>query len=587
MKKLITIIIIILLIALPISIFIWRSLDRIRQQNAPNMETQDFFEVNNLNDGNIHIIFGDEILELQNFPLLDNNNLYLPLDFIQEYSDLPIFWDEPLQILTITTPTRVMRMFPNDLNYYLNLRPEILDLPILIRNNMVYVPMDLLNELSDFNINIRFLSENNIIIADYQDTSIAGGTAIGGGVVRLEPNHKSYIAENLEPSTAFIAFYGSGFGEEENYARIRTESGVLGYILMSEFTEGVSTTHNLMAYNPLPQLREHRPIDGPVNMVWDLITTIEANANEARRVPHQGLNVLSPTWFDFDVFSLNGDMHSRASLAYVNWAHSQGYQVWAMVADNYDDRNLIDQGKTISGAILSDTNMREHVITQLLNFAEEFNLDGLNIDFERVWMIDIDYFHQFLRELYPLMRERGLWLSVDVFVPAPWSMYYNRGLIAELSDFIVVMAYDDYLGTGLIGPNASRVFVENAIINMLNEVPAEKLVLALPFYSRIWIENTVTGEFTQRTVGMLYGHTIFTRNNAEFIWLEDLGCYFAEYEEIVNGELLIHRIWLEDLRSMEEKLRLFERYELAGVAFWRRGLEDPRVWALIHEYISR
>ena len=574
MKKILTIIL--LFIILPSSIFVGI---RIYDIYKPNSKTQDFFEINNLKYGNINIILGDKIIESENSLILQGDNIYLPLDFVKEYVDKAIFWDESSQILTITTQTRLLRMIPNDLNYLLNMQPKTLDLPILHINQVVYMPLSFVEDFYD--ITFLYIEENNIIIADYTATEITKKRILTKTAqVRFEPNNKSYIAQTLEEGDLVVIHE-----ELEDYTKIRTESGVLGYVLNKSIDFDFSViTKAYTKYTPLNQIYEHKPLNGPVNLVWDLITQPSANYRESSRVSHNGLNVLSPTWFSFDLDTNNADIKSIASREYVDWAHSEGYQVWALLSDNYDDPALISLNQTISGMFLSDTNKRQHVINQLLDYVELYNLDGINIDFEKVWVSDIGHFHQFLRELSPIFKERGIWLSVDVFVPADWSMYYNRKLIGELSDFVIVMSYDDYLGTGLIGPNASIPFVETAILNMLEEVSSEKIVMGLPFYSRIWIENLETGQITRREVGMTLANRIFAIDNkAEFVWQEELGVYYAEYTDFDNGEKRIHRIWLEDERSIKEKLKLVEKYGLGGVASWYRGLERQEVWDILAE----
>jgi spore germination protein YaaH len=273
-------------------------------------------------------------------------------------------------------------------------------------------------------------------------------------------------------------------------------------------------------------------------------------------------------------------MISIADLGYINRAHENGYQVWPLISDEEDGE--------VCAQIMSDQNKRENAIKQILAYVSMFGLDGINIDFERVREEDVEYFHQFLRELWPMLREQGVILSVDTFIPSAWSMYYNRGEIAKTADYVCVMTYDENTYGGTSGPNASIGFVETGVVNMLNEVPKEKLIMGIPYYTRVWIEEEVNGEISYdiRSLGMNYAYRMFTENGAEFEWLEDMGCYYGEFDTVEDGRQLKYRTWLEDERSMAIKLDLVDKYDVAGVAAWVWGLEKEEIWSLLEERLK-
>jgi len=272
---------------------------------------------------------------------------------------------------------------------------------------------------------------------------------------------------------------------------------------------------------------------------------------------------------------------------YMAWAHSRGYHIWPKLFDSEDG--------DVTGLILSNQERREFVIAQILDYIDTYNLDGINIDFERVRQVDIRYFHQFLRELWPPMRERGAILSAAVFVPAAWSLYYDRGAIAQTVDFVAVMTYDEHtIHSPEPGPNASIDFVTTAVQNMvLNPppgqlpVPPERLLLGVPFYTRVWIETLnddgSVESFRVRSLGMNFARRMFeTDNGAVFEWQEDIGKYYAEFEIFEDGRMRRYRTWLEDDRSMAKKVELVHRYNLGGVAAWVWGLEKEEIWELFY-----
>ena len=224
------------------------------------------------------------------------------------------------------------------------------------------------------------------------------------------------------------------------------------------------------------------------------------------------------------------------------------------------------------------------MIREIISFIDKYNLDGINIDFEGVKRKDIGFYIEFLRELKPLLKKRKVILIVDVFVPDEWSMYYNRTEIGKIADYTCVMAYDEYnANSDAPGPVASYDFVLNGIKDMLKEVPKEKIIIGLPFYNRIWhVKNN--NKFKIENVSMQMGFDFFKKRNVEFKWLDDKKYFYCEYEDI--DENIIYKSWLEDENSIEEKLKLVKKFDLAGISGWKRGFEKKIIWELVNKYIN-
>ncbi len=539
----------------------------------PNFSIINVHEFFNRDQNSIMLVVEDEIISGYSNPAVKEGEIYLPVDFVKDYMDKYIFWDEASKKLTITTEYKVMQMKTEELTYYVNMKPMELNLPVYEINETAYMPEGLLTEL--YNVGVKYDESNNIIIIDYLDRDLKSGSLIPKkSALRYNPDKKSPIERYIYEGESFYIYE-----EEELYYRIRTEDGLIGYVLkkdVSDIKEVPGTERPIEKPDYIQS-----PIEGKITLVWDLIEKAEQNSRESSRKYHEGLDVLSPTWFRFDRESYNGDILSIADNSYVTWAHNNGYQVWALMSDEEDGE--------VTAQILSSTEKREHVIKQILAFCSLYKLDGINIDFERVREADVQYFHQFLRELWPLLREQGVVLSVDTFVPRAWSMYYNRGEIANSSDYICVMTYDENTYGGTSGPNASIPFVEDGVVQSLKEVPKEKLIMGVPFYSRVWMEEeTDTGiNYKIRNLGMNYAYRMFTENGAEFQWLDDLGCYYGEFDTVEDGKKVKYRTWLEDEKSMERKLELVEKYDLAGVSAWVRGLEKEEIWSLLDSKLNK
>lgn len=559
--------------------------------SMPNRTVISLHEFHDISKDNINIILQNQVLQdVQHFPIIIEEEVFMPVDFINSQVGPHIYWEPNINLLTITTPLKLIRIEPGNYNYTINFRPSQLNSLVYNIDSMAYLPLDLIHELYDINI-IGHNEYLNMVIVEYsQPNKINVQVEKRRSAVRHEPNRRSPIAETVHRGDILRTIeeeinYYEDYDlyrvnlEELGYTRVITQQGNVGYILSNDIVN-VAVMEGFTRQPEIP-INETRQIDGRVNMTWDLVTNQTANSAPRTRQQHKGLNVLSPTWLNFDLNTYNGDIISIANKEYVQWAHSQGYQVWPLIFD--------DDDPDVTGRILSDTAKRDHVILQLMDLSYEYNFDGINIDFETIRWQEVNYYLQFLRELSPMMRERDLILSVDVFVPKPWTMFFNRREIARVADYVVIMAYDENTSIDPSGPNASIGFVHQAVVNTLKEVPNHQIILGLPFYTRIWREVEVDGEIVNsvRSVGMQFAYNFFVNNGAEFIWKEEYGSYYGEFTTEEYGELVTYKAWLEDERSIGVKMQLVPKYDLRGVASWSRGLETPGTWEVIYDNLNR
>jgi len=546
---------------------------------SPSFEFIDYREQLNIAPDQVVVVLHDQRLDMSGMPapVMNNDDIYFSLEFIEAHIDEYIFWDSNAQILTITKPDRVQRLSPEQPNFYEMGNPVAAEGSITLFENRPFVPTKLLMQL--YHVSFEHIVETNTVIFSYLEDSRDRAIIIDeSAVLKFTPDRRSAFSYQLSIHEEVDVF------DEPNddYTRVRVDNGLLGFVLTDHLVN-VDSFEGI----PVPPLAEAPPlpvIEGRrINMVWDDINYYEHNYFEWRRVPHDGLDVISPTWFKFNL-DFSGDLISIASIDYVNWAHEQGYQVWALIDDFSPVREVFSE--EISTNILPDTNKRQHVIDQLMNFIEIYNLDGINVDFEYIQPDVAPHYVQFFRELSPYMRAAGKVLSVCMWnpnMPYYWSQFYNRPELSKVVDFIAVMAYDEFQ-SDVAGPNASMEFVRSGILQTLEEVPHYQIILGIPTYVRVWTVQTIDGVevHSNRALGLDYAMSIFTQNNAEFTWLPNHGLYFAEYTE---GDLL-HKAWFEERRSLEEKLIMMEYLDLAGVAAWRRGLESDFVWELLMEYTS-
>ena len=340
---------------------------------------------------------------------------------------------------------------------------------------------------------------------------------------------------------------------------------VAGVLLYKHYTQMAQEPEEVFV-----ELPDSRKIEGPVVLAWhqDYTGTFGDHQKELL-APTQGIvNVLSPTWFKF---TDSGALKSCANSDYLVWAHSKGYQVWALVDNDFAD------DKTY--AVLKDEGKRTKLIDELLTACESLELDGINVDFEGLSSETAPYFIEFVRELCAVLRPAGYCVSVDVSVPEAWSSYYRRDLLGKYCDYVIVMGYDEhYRGGGETGSVSSLPWATQAVITMLEQVPKEKLILGVPFYTQLWASKG--GEIKNEALSMEEAASWIEENQASVSYDEESGQHYAS----VTREGTLFEVWLEDAMSMEKRLQLAKENELRGVACWKLGMDSAEIWETMEGY---
>ena len=379
---------------------------------------------------------------------------------------------------------------------------------------------------------------------------------------------------------------------DETWTQVATADGVVGYI-KSKALGNTSTETRVSDY--VEEEFTHLRKDFKINLGWHQVTNTTANNNVSTILQNtKGINVISPTWFYLK--DTSGNIGSLASLDYVNYCHQNGVEVWALVSNfGAKDQGLENPNLT---EILTYTSRREALINNLISAAIQYNLDGINVDFESVDPAVGDAYIQFIRELSLKCANNGLVLSVDNYSPTDYTAFYNRAEQAVFADYVIVMAYDEhYSGSPEAGSVASIGFVSDSVAKTLLEVPANQLILGMPFYTRVWSETPVTDgsqeaegtsedtvpfELDCYSVGMKEAQNLVNTNGAVPVWSDEAKQYYVEY--INDG--VTYKIWMEDATSLEEKLKVMQANQLAGGAFWKLGLETSDVWDTVIKYIN-
>ena len=360
--------------------------------------------------------------------------------------------------------------------------------------------------------------------------------------------------------------------EMETWTKVKTQDSVIGYVENKRLGEKTEEEPVPVTDYVEPEYPSNTR-DYKINLGWHVIGGVGGNDTLEETVAKtKGLNVISPTWFTLT--GNEGEFSSFATTSYVERAHEMGLEVWALVGN-------VDSVDVDLYTVLSKTSNRRRLILQLLAAVREYNLDGLNIDFENVSLDAGEPFIQFIRELSIPCRKYGIVLSVDNYVPMNHTDHYDRAEQGVVADYVIIMGYDEhYNGSDEAGSVASINFVESGIKNTVAEVPKEKVINALPFYTRIW--ETGADGISSQAVGMEMAQTYVSDHGIATRW-DEVTC--QNYGEFQDGDRLC-QVWLEDAESITVKLNIMEKSEIAGVAAWRLGFETADIWDVIEEYMN-
>lgn len=311
-----------------------------------------------------------------------------------------------------------------------------------------------------------------------------------------------------------------------------------------------------------------------IKIVWDQIGSTKGNDAPGKRNAINGLDVISPTWFA--IKDENGTIEDKGSLEYAKWAKEQGYQIWALITNSFNPK--------ITHAILSDSTKRQKLINDIVVLAKKYNLDGINIDFESIAKEDGDYYLQFIKEATPIFKQNNLVVSVDMYVPQKWTAHYHMKEVGEIVDYVIIMAYDEHHRNSKESGSVSSIPWADLHMKKATElVDKNKLIMGIPFYTRVWTEtkdingNTVV---SSKSLKMDEAINLLNQNNAQIIWDEKTSQYYGEYT--LNGT--VNKIWLEEEKSIEERMKIATKYDIKGVAFWKRGHEKANIWDIINKY---
>lgn len=488
--------------------------------------------------------------------IYENGQTYLPMDWVSENVNSRFYWDEGEEMLVYALPEEIL--YADGSSVGSGGQPLILE-----KEDGVYVSMGLVLNYTKVRIQAFDRTDAKRVFIEDTFENVPMADVRGTVQVRTKKDVKSPILTECRRGDSVTVLE-----TDEKWVKVATPDGHVGYVKNRKLKNLRSETMESDFKEPMYQ---NISLDEKILLAFHQVTIPEANGKlEELLEPSEGVNVIVPTWFTLS--SNDGDYESLASRSYVDKAHEKGLQVWAML-DNFSK----ECSKNVQSEILlSKTATRQKLIADMMEEAENYGFDGFNLDFESLKPEAMPHYVQFIREMSIACRERGLVLSVDNYVPSEYTADYNRKEQGIVADYVIIMGYDEHYAGGEKGSTASIEFVEKGITDTLLEVPKEKIINAVPFYTRLWTEED--GKTTSSALGIYKAKEWIDENDVELSWQEDLGQYYGEHKE---SETATEYLWMEEEKSLGLKMDLIRKYDLAGTAGWKLGLESPEIWDVI------
>lgn len=497
--------------------------------------------------------------------LIQDEEIYISKQDLGNFFDKYIYEDTENNQIVTTYDTKIASISLEENKININGSNKNTNSHAIEKDEVIYIPIQELEDV--YGIEIEYIENSKVLTIDSTAREQKKAIITKDVAVKSSKNIISRTVERVKKGSYVIVI-----SEENGYTRIRTENGKLGYVKSNKIANTVVVRE---------AIEETKQIDGKVNLVWDYYSEV-ATAPDRTGVTMDGVNVVSPAFFHLDSDGILRENIGEEGKEYIDWAHSNGYKVWPMV------QNAGDGMLSVTSEIMNDYNKRQELINEIIVACVKYKLDGINIDFENMKQEDKDMYSRFIIELTPRIKEMGLVVSVDVTAPdgsETWSMCFDRHVIGDVADYIVFMAYDQYgTSSNKAGTTAGYNWVELSLKKFLEteEIESEKIILAIPLYTRLWTEDSSGKLIKQSTVSIKNIESVIP-DGIEKQWNEDLKQYYIEYQDGSYTK----KMWIEDETSLKEKISLITNNNLGGVASWEKGMETDNFWTFLKEELNK
>ena len=500
---------------------------------------------------------------LKNDILIEDDIIYLSKPDVANFFDKYIYEDDETNQIITTYDKKIASIgFDNNV---ININGSEKDIyaHAIEKNGIIYLPISEMDDVYD--VEIDNIEETKVVTMDSLDRGQKKAIVTSNLAVKSSINFIAKTVDRVNKGDTVIVI-----SSEDGYSRIRTSNGKIGYIKSKKLENEFTVREDM---------EDEKQVEGRINLTWDYFSQY-GQAPDRSGTTIDGVNVVSPAFFYLDTDGKLKANVGESGKEYIEWAHSNGYKVWPMVANAEAARESLD----ITSEIMNSYLKRQELIEDIINYCVEYDLDGVNIDFENMKQEDIDMYSRFIIELTPRLKEIGLVTSVDVTAPdggETWSMCFDRNVIGDVADYIVFMAYDQYgVSSNKPGTTAGYNWVELSLNKFLTteEIEPEKIILAVPLYTRVWTVDTNGEVVSNPTIAM---KDIDSRlpEGVEKQWDDELKQNYVEYS--VGNDT--RKIWIEDIESLKAKVSLITENNLAGVASWQKGMETEEFWEMLKE----
>lgn len=523
---------------------------RLIERYIPSKEQSDIGKLLGIKGDEVALYLNEELQEEKGLYLQDQT--YLPISWVNRVLNDRFYWDDNEKLLVYALPDSIV--YADHTTVGASGKPLI-----WVNENGVYLSVGLVVNYTDIRVSAYDLSQYKRLFINNQWDGEKKAEVVKTGNVREKGGIKSPVITWIAPGSSVTVLESM-----EKWDKVRTQDGFVGYVehkRLGEVKEDIpKSSFNAPVYKSIS-------LDEPVCLAWHQVTSQEGNdAFETVIAGTKGVNVISPTWFELT--DNDGNFNSLASAAYVKKAHDRGLQVWALINNFSSNVN--------TEILMAKTSTRRKLIEALMAEVERYDLDGINLDFEGIKEEAGPHYVQFIRELSISCRKKGIVLSVDNVVPTADNSFYNRREQGIVADYVIIMGYDEHYAGGEPGSVASIGFVENGIRDTLALVPEEKVINAIPFYTRVWTQSP-DGEISSSALGIAGAKEWVAKNNVKLYWQDELGQYYGQLQTD-DG---LKEVWLEEERSIGLKMDLIKKYGLAGVACWKLGFEPEHIWETV------
>lgn len=496
--------------------------------------------------------------------IIENDNIYISKQDLGNFFDKYIYEDTENNNIVTTYNNKIASISLEKNKININGSTKNTYAHAENKEGTIYVPI---TELEDvYGIEIKYLPDSKVLTIDSTSKEQKKGIITKNVSVKSSTKFISKTIDKVKKGSYVIVV-----SEDKGYTKIRTENGKVGYVKTNKVANTVVVRE---------EMQETKQIEGKVNMVWDYYSEV-ASAPDRTGVTMDGVNVVSPAFFHLNTSGELTENVGTQGQAYIDWARSNGYKVWPMV------QNAGNGMLNVTSNIMNDYNKRQKLINQIVNYCVKYKLDGINIDFENMKKEDKDMYSRFIIELTPRLKDMGIVVSVDVTAPdgsETWSLCFDRNVIGDVADYIIFMAYDQYgTSSNKSGTTAGYDWVNLSLNKFLKteEIESNKIILAIPLYTRLWTEDSSGKVVKQSTVSMKNIDSILP-SGVNKQWDDSLKQYYVEYQD---GQYT-KKMWIEDEKSLKEKINLINSNNLGGVASWEKGMETDNFWTFLKENLD-